>query len=144
MKLQQQMEKALSSKFQVPKKFQIPSSRSACNELEFEVWSFFGTWNLGFGISSPVISIVAGFAVLFASSAIAASAKKEIFTNAPSTFAPLPANHELASLWNDPVFARRLVGSYGFASDTEPRMTPEEQMIYRDKIVPLLRDDPKK
>ncbi len=63
---------------------------------------------------------------------------------AATTFAPLPANHELASVWNDPEFAKRLVGSYGFASDAEPRMTPEEQMVYRDKIVPLLRDDPKK
>ncbi|MFO1487239.1 MAG: tetratricopeptide repeat protein [Verrucomicrobiota bacterium] len=59
-------------------------------------------------------------------------------------FAPLPENHELASVWNDPEFAKRLVGSYGFASDAEPRMTPEEQMVYRDKIVPLLRDDPRK
>ena len=59
-------------------------------------------------------------------------------------FAPLPAGHELASIWNDPDFARRLVGSYGFASEAEPRMTPEEQAVYRDKIVPLLREDSKK
>jgi tetratricopeptide (TPR) repeat protein len=37
-----------------------------------------------------------------------------------------------------------LLGSYGFASEAEPRMTPEEQATYRDKIVPLLREDPKK
>lgn len=61
-----------------------------------------------------------------------------------TAFAPLPAGHELASIWNDPDFARRLVGSYGFASDAEPRMTPEEQAVYRDKIVPLLREDSKK
>ncbi len=60
------------------------------------------------------------------------------------TFAPLPADHELASIWNDPDFARRLIGSYGFASDAEPRMSPEEQVVYREKVVPLLRDDPKK
>ncbi len=61
---------------------------------------------------------------------------------APTTFAPLPEGHELASMWNDPEFARRLIGSYGFASDIEPRMSPEEQAIYRDKVVPQLRDDP--
>jgi tetratricopeptide (TPR) repeat protein len=65
-------------------------------------------------------------------------------TNILSTFAPLPANHELASLWNDAEFNRRLLGSYGFASDVEPRMTPEEQAVYRDKIVPLVRQDPQK
>lgn len=57
---------------------------------------------------------------------------------APVTFAPMPADHELASVWNDPDFARRLMGSYGFASDVEPRMKPEEQAMYREKIVPLL------
>src|SRR5688572_6115983 len=65
-------------------------------------------------------------------------------TTTPTTFAPLPADHELAGVWNDPEFTRRLLGSYGFASDAEPRLTPEEQATYRDKIVPLLRDDPKK
>jgi Flp pilus assembly protein TadD len=64
--------------------------------------------------------------------------------SAPTTFAPLPQNHQLASIWNDPDFARRLIGSYGFASDAEPRMTPEEQVLYREKVVPLLGNDPKK
>ena len=60
-------------------------------------------------------------------------------------FAPLPATHELASIWNDPEFARRLVGSYGFASDAEPRMQPDEQVVYREKVVPALTNsDPQK
>lgn len=63
---------------------------------------------------------------------------------APTTFAPMPATNELASVWNDPDFTKRLLGSYGFASDVEPRLTPEEQATYRDKIVPLLREDQKK
>lgn len=65
-------------------------------------------------------------------------------SSAPTTFAPVPEGHPLASLWNDPEFVRRLLGSYGFASDAEPRMTPEEQGVYRDKVVPLLREDPAK
>lgn len=63
---------------------------------------------------------------------------------APATFAPLPVGHPLADLWNDPEFTRRLVGSYGFLSEAEPRLSAEEQAVYRDKIVPLLREDPKK
>jgi Flp pilus assembly protein TadD len=63
---------------------------------------------------------------------------------APTTFAPLPAEHELAAVWNDAEFTKRMLGSYGFASDVEPRMTPEELATYRDKVVPLLREDQKK
>jgi tetratricopeptide (TPR) repeat protein len=62
----------------------------------------------------------------------------------PAAFGPLPQEHALASLWNDPDFSRRLLGSYGFASEAEPRMAPEEQALYRDKILPLLRESPEK
>jgi tetratricopeptide (TPR) repeat protein len=74
----------------------------------------------------------------------AAKPDKNAAATAPTTFAPMNADQELASVWNDPDFTRRLLGSYGFASEAEPRMTPEEQATYRDKIVPLLREDPKK
>jgi len=73
-----------------------------------------------------------------------ASAAEAHPSPASNSFAPVPAGHELASIWNDPDFAKRLIGSYGFASDVEPRMTPEEQVVYREKVVPMLRDDPKK
>ena len=74
-----------------------------------------------------------------------ARSKTDSETNgAPATFAPMPAGNPLASLWNDPEFARRLIGSYGFASDAEPRMTPEEQATFRKEVVPLLRENPKK
>lgn len=63
---------------------------------------------------------------------------------ASSRFAPLPPEHPLADLWNDPEFTRRLVGSYGFHPQLEPRLTPEEQARYRDRILPLLREDPKR
>lgn len=38
--------------------------------------------------------------------------------------------------------ARRLWGSYGFLSEREPRLSTEEQALYRDTILPLLREDP--
>lgn len=63
--------------------------------------------------------------------------------SAPRAFAPAPADIPLASLWNDPEFQKRMLGSYGMKSDIEPRMTPEEQAFYRDKVVPALRGDPR-
>jgi tetratricopeptide (TPR) repeat protein len=73
-------------------------------------------------------------------------AKSEVTPPAAAStrFAPVPEDHELASIWNAPDFTRRLLGSYGFPSDVEPRSTPEEQAVYRDKVVPLLREDPRK
>ena len=59
----------------------------------------------------------------------------------PAAFAPAPKGHPLADLWNDPDFALRLAGSYGFLSDVEPRMTPEEQQFYNEKIKPQLQND---
>ncbi len=83
-------------------------------------------------------------ACLALSATALAAPKAEKTSAAPVTFAPLPAEHELAAVWNDPDFTKRMLGSYGFASDVEPRLTPEEQAVYRDKIVPLLREDQKK
>jgi tetratricopeptide (TPR) repeat protein len=102
-------------------------------------------------ISSRGRRLIAGALVLVLPlAALARSAKKgkeanaAVPSGAPTTFAPMPPDHELASIWNDPDFTRRLLGSYGFAADVEPRLTPEEQALYRDKIVPLLREDPRK
>jgi tetratricopeptide (TPR) repeat protein len=97
-----------------------------------------------------VITKVPRFAValmsvlLVAEAASAKNQKGDDNVSARDSFAPLPDTHELASIWNDPEFKRRLIGSYGFASDIEPRTTPEEQAAYRDKVVPLLREDPVK
>ncbi len=63
---------------------------------------------------------------------------------AATRFAPVEADHPLASVWNDPEFTRRLLGSYGFLSEAEPRMNAEEQKAYRERVVPLLREDPRK
>jgi Flp pilus assembly protein TadD len=76
--------------------------------------------------------------------AVKSDAATEAVATAPTTFAPVAEDHPLAGIWNDPEFTRRLLGSYGFAADVEPRLTPEEQLVYKDKIVPLLREDPVK
>jgi tetratricopeptide (TPR) repeat protein len=82
---------------------------------------------------------------------VAAASKKEKEKAAPppaptgpATFAPLPADHQLASLWNDPDFTRRLVGGYGFLSEAEPKLSGEELQFYTNKIVPLLQGDRRK
>jgi len=74
------------------------------------------------------------------------SATSELPATATATkFAPLPEGHELAAVWNDPDFAKRLIGSYGFASEAEPKLQPEELDTYRRVVVPLLTNsDPKK
>jgi tetratricopeptide (TPR) repeat protein len=84
--------------------------------------------------------MLSAMTVLAASSAAKKGAAAPL-PAAPTTFAPMPEHEPLAALWNDPEFVKRLLGSYGFASDAEPRMTPEEQAIYRDKVVPQLRED---
>ncbi|MBX3734471.1 MAG: tetratricopeptide repeat protein [Verrucomicrobiae bacterium] len=61
---------------------------------------------------------------------------------AAPAFAPVPPDHPLAATWNDPEFQKRLLGTYGMKPDVEPRMTPEEQAFYRDKLVPVLQTDP--
>ncbi len=61
---------------------------------------------------------------------------------ASTNFAPVTADHPLAGIWNDPEFTRRLLGSYGFLPEREPRLNPEEQVLYRDTILPLLREQP--
>ncbi len=100
---------------------------------------------------------LAGFSILLAWPAAAAGRRDRKATVPPAAtapawasgapvppFAPLPPEHPLAGLWNDPDFARRLWGSYGFLSEREPRLRPEEQTVYRDTILPLLREDPEK
>lgn len=65
-------------------------------------------------------------------------------SSAPTTFAPLPEGHPLlpsGTIRIHPAPDRQL---WLLASEAEPRMTPEEQAIYRDKVVPLLRDNPSK
>lgn len=61
-----------------------------------------------------------------------------------TNFAPLPAGHELASIWNDPDFTKRLIGSYGFLSEAEPRLNAEELQFYTNSVQPILAQDPKK
>lgn len=65
-------------------------------------------------------------------------------TNASPVFAPVNLDHPLAAIWNDPAFARQLLGSYGFAAEVEPRLSAEEQQFWREKVVPALRGDANK
>lgn len=77
--------------------------------------------------------------VLFAALGAAHAADKRAAASAaPTSFATMTESNELASIWNDPEFQRRLVGSYGFASEAEPRLQPEELATYRQEVVPLL------
>ena len=43
----------------------------------------------------------------------ASAAEKSSAAAAPTQFAPMAADQELASIWNDADFQRRLIGSYG-------------------------------
>ncbi len=63
---------------------------------------------------------------------------------APTTFAPLPEGHELASVWNSPDFTKRMLGGYGFLSAAEPALNAEEHQFYTNSIQPALLSDPKK
>jgi tetratricopeptide (TPR) repeat protein len=87
------------------------------------------------------------FAALAVASAFPAAAKENksaADTNAASAFAGVPADHDLASIWNDTDFQRRLVGSYGYLSGAEPIMSPEDQQFYNERLKPLLEGDSKK
>jgi tetratricopeptide (TPR) repeat protein len=62
----------------------------------------------------------------------------------PDQFAPVPDGDPLASIWNDPDFTRRLMGTYAALPDVEPKVSPEEGLLFREELVPLLRDDREK
>ena len=82
-----------------------------------------------------------------AGTAFAAKDKPVAPTNAVAAapeFAPVSESHPLAAVWNDPEFARQMQGSYGILPDVEPRLTPEEQLFYKDKLMPLLASDANK
>ena len=95
------------------------------------------------------IVVTAGALLALNLQALAARSKDKKETSpppatAPESFAPMDENNPLSGIWNDPTFVRELMGSYGFRAEVEPRLSPEEQQFYRDKIVPLLREDPTK
>jgi tetratricopeptide (TPR) repeat protein len=47
---------------------------------------------------------------------------------------------DIAAIWNDPVFQKQFVGSYGINAEIEPRVTPDEVKTL-EKIRPLMADD---
>ncbi len=86
--------------------------------------------------------------LLTVAATIVATAREKattVETNSPAVFARMSGSDELASVWNDPDFQRRMVGSYGFASEAEPKLQPDELETYRKAVVPALTNsDPKK
>lgn len=46
-----------------------------------------------------------------------------------------------ASVWDNPVFQKRLLGSFGFSSEVEPPMSENERSDY-EQILPLFKDAP--
>ncbi|SKB04877.1 Tetratricopeptide repeat-containing protein [Prosthecobacter debontii] len=68
--------------------------------------------------------------------------KKSAFTLA--LFAMLSSSlSPAASLWDNPVFQKKLLGSFGYSSEVEPSMSETERADY-EQILPLLKDDPDK
>ena len=58
--------------------------------------------------------------------------------------APLAATAQIQkNLWENPVFQKRLQGSFGFSSEVEPSLSDTELADY-EQIRPLLQDDPDK
>jgi len=49
------------------------------------------------------------------------------------------AQSNVDAVWNDPIFQKQFVGSYGINADIEPRVTPEEVKIL-EKLSPLMKD----
>ncbi|MHB1156167.1 MAG: tetratricopeptide repeat protein [Phycisphaerales bacterium] len=47
---------------------------------------------------------------------------------------------DIAAVWNDPVFKKQFIGSYGINAEIEPRVTPDEVKIL-EKVRPLMADD---
>jgi tetratricopeptide (TPR) repeat protein len=95
---------------------------------------------------TPILMLLAACWIaspLFAASRKQAVAPAPIIT-ASTNFAPLPQGHELASIWNDPAFAKKLIGSYGFLSEAEPKLNAEEHQFYTNSVQPLLAQDQKK
>ena len=49
-------------------------------------------------------------------------------------------NGSEVDIWNDPVFKKQFIASYGINSEVEPRVTPEEILIL-EKIRPMMAED---
>jgi tetratricopeptide (TPR) repeat protein len=74
---------------------------------------------------------IAFFAVILCSTAAAASARAQMSSE---------TKRDIAAIWNDPVFQKQFVGSYGINAEIEPRVTPDEVKIL-EKVRPLMADN---
>jgi len=52
-----------------------------------------------------------------------------------------PADEEAPSVWTDPEFKKRFLGTYGIHSDVEPKIGPQERAVL-EKVSGLLATDP--
>jgi tetratricopeptide (TPR) repeat protein len=59
---------------------------------------------------------------------------------APQAAAAPLTHRDLAAIWNDPIFKRQFIASYGVNSEIEPRVTPDEAELL-EKLHPLMAND---
>lgn len=58
-----------------------------------------------------------------------------------ASLVPLSPLAAASSLWDNPVFQKKLLGSFGYSSEVEPPMSDSEAADY-EQILPLIKDDP--
>ncbi len=57
-----------------------------------------------------------------------------------ANFSQAQQSDEIKAIWNDPIFQKQFIGSYGINAEIEPRVTQEEVALL-EKIRPLMAED---
>lgn len=95
------------------------------------------------GISKPFFCLVFLALVLHIHPAWSCASTQDANDTVGASPAQSNSSESEVSIWNDPVFRKQFIASYGINSDIEPRVTPEEVAIL-EKIRPLMAEDLKK